>query len=132
MKKRLRRKRPNRLVFSVFISYTMRRRCIMIIFRSFEQIQKAALKAGIEKPALEILEYGKYAVTTKAGNRYVVTCRRDGSGQKLVFCSCEEKYSRRSGVPCYHIPPAIGIHILLTTGIDAFRKGVNGRSDEYN
>jgi hypothetical protein len=85
----------------------------MIILHTLDQLATAAKKAAEVKPRLRVIGFGSYEVRGSKGDWYSVTCKKDAAGNRLVFCSCEEKGRRRQGYICYHIVPAVGAHILL-------------------
>lgn len=85
----------------------------MLILQNLAQLDSAAARAVTKKPKLKVIDFGTYEVTGSSGQWYTVTCKRDGGGQRLVYCSCEDKYPRKGNTVCYHIPPAVGAHILL-------------------
>lgn len=85
----------------------------MIILRHLYQLEAATIKAIKENPELRVIDFGEYEVKGSSGTWYKVTCRMNDAGQRLVFCSCEELHPRRAGTACYHMPVAVGAHILL-------------------
>lgn len=85
----------------------------MIVLTHLSQLNVAASRASKLNPKLRVKDFGEYEVSGSSGNWYLVTCRKMADGSKLVACSCEEKFPRRSGIPCYHMVPAVGAHILL-------------------
>lgn len=85
----------------------------MLILQSLAQLDAATSRAAVKKPHLQVIDFGEYRVSGSNGAWYTVTCKRDGAGNRLVYCSCEEKYPRKGNTVCYHIPPAVGAHMLL-------------------
>jgi hypothetical protein len=85
----------------------------MIILQNISQLDNAFKKANKVKPEVTILEFGRYQVKGTKGDRYIVTCRTDPDGQRLIYCSCEEKIARKQGTICYHAAPAFGVHLFM-------------------
>lgn len=85
----------------------------MLILESLSQLESAAARAAVKQPKLKVIDFGVYEVSGSKGQWYTVTCKRDGAGTRIVFCSCEDTHPRRGNTVCYHIPPAVGAHILL-------------------
>ena len=85
----------------------------MLLLTDLSQLNAATKKALKVKPALRVLDFGHYEVQGSKGNWYTVNCRKSVTGQKLVFCSCEQEKPRRVGFTCYHMGAAVGAHILL-------------------
>lgn len=85
----------------------------MIILKHLDQLDNANKRAMKLRPALRVLDFGIYEVQSSKGFWYTVTCKVNEHGQRLVFCTCEDIFPRRAGVPCYHMAPAVGAHILL-------------------
>jgi hypothetical protein len=88
----------------------------MILLENLSQLNEARKRADKLKPRIFILEYGQYEVTGSKGDVYTVGCRVNDSGQKIVYCSCEERYPRRPNSACYHIAAALSLHIYLANG----------------
>lgn len=91
----------------------------MLILENLSQLDKARERAMKKRPAVKVIIYGTYQVQGSSGNWYEVTCRKNEHGQKIVFCSCEDRYPRKVGDVCYHIPVAVGAHILLSLSLDS-------------
>lgn len=98
----------------------------MLLLTDLAQLNAASRKALKVKPALRILDFGVYEVQGSKGNWYRVHCRKSATGQKLVFCTCEDDKPRRVGFTCYHMSIAVGAHILLAMARRAaILEGVN-------
>lgn len=85
----------------------------MILLQHLNQLDAANRRAMVLNPALRVIEFGVYEVQSSKGFWYRVTCKQTENGQRLVFCSCEDLFRRKNNVPCYHMAPAVGAHILL-------------------
>ncbi|SRR5260221_10112564 len=88
----------------------------MVIFENLKQLENARVKMMKAKPELDLIMFGCYKVYGSKGNEYQVTCKIDGSGKRLVFCSCEEKFPRKLNHACYHIAAALSLHLYLCEG----------------
>jgi len=98
----------------------------MLLLTDLAQLEAACKKARKVKPTLRVLDYGEYEVRGSTGRWYKVTCKKSGTGQKLVFCECEQDKPRRVGFTCYHMATAVGAHMLLALAKQAvIYEGVN-------
>jgi hypothetical protein len=98
----------------------------VLVLKHLSQLNRATRRALEVKPALRILDFGVYEVQGSKGNWHKVNCRLSGTGQRLVFCSCEEGKPRRTGFTCLHMATAVGAHIMLAMARKAaMMEGIN-------
>lgn len=85
----------------------------MIVLDKLSKLNTAAARAAKVDMKLRVTDFGTYEVCGRSGTWYTVTCRRLEDGQRIVFCSCEDKFPRKPNTACYHMVPAVGAHIIL-------------------
>lgn len=88
----------------------------MIILTKLKMLDKARKRAMELNPSVDLIEFGRYTVTGSKSNIYEVTCKTDGLNNRIVFCSCEERYPRKLNEACYHIAAALSLHLYLCEG----------------
>ena len=86
----------------------------MIILENLTQMQAAIERAKKKKPQIFLLVYGTYEVTGSKNDIYQVNCRINDAGQKLCYCTCEDRFPRQPNTACYHIAAVVGLHIYLS------------------
>lgn len=82
----------------------------MFILTNLTQLEKAANKARTIKPIVRMMEFGIYAVKGSQNDAYIVECRRNQQGEKVVSCDCK---GGERGLVCYHAASVIELHSTL-------------------
>lgn len=88
----------------------------MVIFESLSQLKAASKKAFKVKPKIYLREFGVYEITGSKNDIYTVRYKIDGLGNRLIFCTCEDKWPRKLNQACYHIAASFALHLYLCHG----------------
>lgn len=100
----------------------------MIRLRHLSQLDKANAKAMKLNPPLKVVGFGHYEVRGTKGDWYTVRCwseeKEDGVA-RFVSCTCINAGVRKADFTCYHMAPAVGVHMLLAQA----RKSYNVKFD---
>jgi hypothetical protein len=86
----------------------------MFVLENYSQLSAAAARAAkVPNLKCRVVDFGEYDVTGTSGTTYRVSCKKMADGTRIVWCSCEERFPRKTGQICYHVIPAIGAHVIL-------------------